>query len=173
MIFISVILVLLLFGVVILLALPALAGQPWVPANEQRIHGALKLAALKPGEMLYDLGSGDGRVLIAAARDFGAKGVGVELSPLLCLAAWIKVRAAGASEQVGIECGSYLTCNLSSADVVYLYLTQANANGLFARLKTELKPGGRVVSVSTEIEGWQPSEMDRDNLLFLYRVPSS
>jgi cyclopropane fatty-acyl-phospholipid synthase-like methyltransferase len=173
MTFLSVFLIFLLLGIVLLLALPALAGQPWVPTKATRIRSALELAGLKPGEMLYDLGSGDGRVLIAAARDFGAKGVGVELSPLLCLAAWIKVRAAGASEQVGIECGSYLTCDLSSADVVYLYLTQANANGLSARLKTDLKPGGRVVSVSTEIEGWQPSEMDRDNLLFLYRVPSS
>ena len=74
----------LLAAFVVLLLLPALSGQPWVPASENRIHRALEMAELKPGEVLYDLGSGDGRVLIAAARDFGARAVGVELSPLLC-----------------------------------------------------------------------------------------
>ncbi len=163
--------VIILFGLVILLLLPALSGQPWVPANEKRIHRALVLAELKPGEVLYDLGSGDGRVLIAAARDFGARAVGVELSPLLCALAWIKIQSAGVGRRVRLQCGSYYHLNLKDADVVYIYLTSGNANRLREKLAAELKPGARVVSVSADLEGWQTDTIDREGLIFLYSIP--
>jgi len=160
-----------LFGLVILLLLPALSGQPWVPANEKRIHKALELAELKPGEVLYDLGSGDGRVLVAAARDFGTRAVGVELSPLLSALAWIKVQSAGVGRRVRLICGSYYNTDLGNADVVYIYLTSGNANCLSKKLAAELKPGARVVSISADLSGWQPDKIDRDDLIFLYSIP--
>jgi SAM-dependent methyltransferase len=163
--------VLFLFGVVILLLLPVLSGQPWVPAAEKRIHSALELAALKPGEILYDLGSGDGRVLIAAARDFGARAVGVELSPLLCALACIKFQSAGVGHRVRLHCGSYYNTDPGNADVVYIYLTSGNANRLSKKLASELKPGARVVSVSADLSGWQPNKIDREELIFLYNIP--
>lgn len=160
-----------LFGLVILLLLPALSGQPWVPAAEKRIHRALELAELKPGEVLYDLGSGDGRVLIAAAREFGASTVGVELSPLLCMLAWFKVEIAGVGRHVRLHCGSYHNIDPGDADVVYIYLTSGNANRLSKKLAAELKPGARVVSVSAGLSGWQPDKIDREELIFLYIIP--
>jgi SAM-dependent methyltransferase len=161
-----------LFGVVILLLLPALSGQPWVPANEKRIHRALELVELKPGEVLYDLGSGDGRVLVVAARDFGARAVGVELSPLLFALAWIKIRAHGLQQKISLHCGSYFQVDISDADVIYLYLTRENTNRLRPKLEAEMKPGARLVSVSSDLEGWTPAEVDRDQLVFLYTIPS-
>lgn len=154
---------------VVLLLLPALSGQPWVPAREERIRRALELAALKPGEKLYDLGSGDGRVLIAAVRDFGAWAVGVELSPLLCLLAWVKIRAQQLHPSISLGCGSYYQADIRDADVVYLYLTSGNANSLRQKLAGELKPGARVVSVSADLSGWQVELIDREELIFLYR----
>jgi SAM-dependent methyltransferase len=159
-----------LFGLMILLLLPALSGQPWVPANEKRIHRALELAELKPGEVLYDLGSGDGRVLIAAARDFNARAVGVELSPLLCAVAWIKVQSAGVGQRVRLQCGSYYHAEIENADVVYIYLTSGNVNRLSKKLADELKPGARVVSVSADLSGWQADAIDREELIFLYSI---
>jgi SAM-dependent methyltransferase len=162
--------VIILFGLVILLLLPALSGQPWVPANEKRIHRALELAGLKPGEVLYDLGSGDGRVLIAAACDFDARAWGVELSPLLCALAWIKVQSAGVGPRVRLQCGSYYHAEIENADVVYIYLTSGNANRLSKKLADELKPGARVVSVSADLSGWQVDTIDREELIFLYSI---
>lgn len=159
-----------LFGLVILLLLPALSGQPWVPANEKRIHRALELAELKPGEVLYDLGSGDGRVLIAAARDFGARAMGVELSPLLCVLARIKIKIAEVGPRVRLQCGSYYHAEIENADVVYIYLTSVNANRLSKKLADELKPSARVVSVSACLAGWQADTIDREELIFLYRI---
>ena len=161
----------LLAAFVVLLLLPALNGQPWVPANENRIHRALEMAELRPGEVLYDLGSGDGRVLIAAARDFGARAVGVELSPLLCALAWIKVHSAGVGQLIRLQCGSYYNTKPGDADVVYIYLTSGNANRLREKLGGELKHGVRVVSVSADLEGWLPAEVDREALIFLYTIP--
>jgi SAM-dependent methyltransferase len=155
---------------VILLLLPALSGQPWVPANKERIHRALELAALKPGEVLYDLGSGDGRVLVAAARDFNARAVGVELSPLLCAVAWFKVQSSGVGQHVRLHCGSYYNTDLREADVVYIYLTSGNANRLSKKLADELKPGARVVSVSADLSGWKADAIDREELIFLYSI---
>ena len=166
-----VLLALLLAALIILLLLPALSGQPYVPASERRIRRALELAELKPGEVLYDLGSGDGRVLIAAARDFGARAVGVEISPLLYAMAWIKVQSAGVGKLVRLLCTSYYKTKLVDADVVYLYLTSGNANRLREKLGGELKTGARVVSVSADFEGWIPAELDRDALIFLYKIP--
>lgn len=164
-------LALLLVALIVLLLLPALSGQPWVPANKNRIHRALEKAELKPGEVLYDLGSGDGRVLIAAARDFGARAVGVEISPLLYAMAWIKVQSAGVGRLVHLYWGSYYKTKLVDADVVYLYLTSRNANHLREKLGEELKTGARVVSVSADFEGWIPAEVDWEALIFLYKIP--
>ncbi|MBN1454167.1 MAG: class I SAM-dependent methyltransferase [Anaerolineales bacterium] len=70
------------------LIVPALYGVPWVPTREKRIREALQLAKLQPGENLYDLGAGDGRVLLIAVREFGASAVGIEIGPVQCALGW-------------------------------------------------------------------------------------
>ena len=86
-----------LFSVVVLLWIfvPTIYGLPPVPTKPGRIRNALKLANLQPNEVMYDLGAGDGRVLLIAARDFGAKAVGVEVGPIQCAWIWLRVVAGG------------------------------------------------------------------------------
>ncbi len=146
------------------------AGNPGCPRGTNGSIGHWNWQGLKPGQKLHDLGSGDGRVLIAAARDFGARAVGVELSPLLFALAWVKIRVQRLHSNIRLRCGSYFQADIRDADVVYLYLTHGNANRLRSKLELEMKPGSRVVSVSADLEGWQVQRMDRDHLIFLYTI---
>jgi len=149
---------------------PILSGIPWVPSSARRIDRALDLAGLRPGEMLYDLGCGDGRVLIAAARR-GARAVGIEVSPLHCLYAWLRTRSAGAGGQVSIRWGDFNRCDLGDADVVYQYGHSRFADRLGRLLERQLRPGARLVSVNVDVPGWQPQAVDREERIFLYRMP--
>src|SRR5688572_23657516 len=79
---------------------PAFYGLPPVPTKPERIRKALKLANLQPDEVLYDLGAGDGRVLFSAARDFGAKAVGIEVGPIQCALIWLRAVVSGFGNQI-------------------------------------------------------------------------
>jgi cyclopropane fatty-acyl-phospholipid synthase-like methyltransferase len=138
----------------------------------------LELARLKQGETVYDLGCGDGRILIAAARDFGAKAVGIELSPVLARRSREQAEAMGLGHRVSVIEGDLLAADLRDADVVSLYLmTEANSQ-LRPKLERELKPGARVVSLEFEIRGWKPVKVDKltahrhDYKIYLYEIPA-
>lgn len=163
--------ILFLVGAFLWLAVPVASGLPWVPAHRQRIRAALRLAGVKPGETVYDLGAGDGRVLVLAAREFGAQAVGVEISPVHCLLALLRVGLAGVSRQVKIRWGNFYQADLSSADVIFAYVTTSQAGKLRESLEARLKPGTRVVTVSSDLDGWQPTAIDRKDLVFLYHIP--
>jgi SAM-dependent methyltransferase len=150
---------------------PVLFGLPWRPTELRRARRALALAALQPGEFFYDLGAGDGRVLILAAREFGARAVGVEISPLQVLAAWLAALQAHLGDRVSLKWADFNRVDLAGADVVFAYLTSGPAARLRPLLERQLKPGARVVTVSVSFEGWQPVAYDREDLLFLYRMP--
>src|SRR5215211_3103171 len=91
---------------------PAFYGLPPVPTNPERIQKALKLANLQPNETIYDLGAGDGRVLLIAARDFAAKAVGLEIGPIQCVWIWLRARASGYGNQIQVRWESFYTANL-------------------------------------------------------------
>lgn len=153
------------------LIIPLLTGLPWVPTRGRRIRAALRLAGVLPGELVYDLGAGDGRVLLAAARDFGARAVGVEISPIHCFIAWLRANLSGCGKRVTVHWGSFYHADLSNADVVYAYVTSHQAARLRSSLEIQLRPGARVVTISTELDGWQPEQIDQQDLIFLYRMP--
>jgi len=162
---------LLLFVVYILWAIiPSLSGLPWIPTRSKRIHRALELAQLSPGEILYDLGSGDGRVLILAAREFGAHAVGVEISPIHCLVAWVNVYLHGVSSQVSIKWASFYKVELRNANVIFIYMTSRQASRLRSRLESQLHPGARVLTIACEIGGWQPAAFDQKEIIYLYLI---
>jgi SAM-dependent methyltransferase len=129
------------------------------------------MADAKPNEVVYDLGAGDGRVLIMAAREFGARAVGIEISPMHCLIAWLRSIFSGCGRQVNIRCASFYTSGLSDADVVFAYITPEHAARLRPLFERQLKSGARVVTISAEIEGWQPDQIDKNDLVFLYYMP--
>ena len=153
------------------LVIPNLYDLPWVPARTLRIRRALEIAGTLPGDTVYDLGAGDGRALIVAAREFGARAIGVEIEPVHCLVAWIWARVAGVASQVTIRCGDLYKTDLNDADVVYLYLTPLHAKRIAPRLQEKLRAGARVVSLAADIADWKPAEFDRADLIFYYEMP--
>lgn len=153
------------------LAVPALYGVPWVPTREKRIRKALELVELQPGETLYDLGAGDGRVLIMAAKEFGAQAVGIEIGPVQCAVGWLRGWISGIRRRVRIRCGNFYRADVAEADVVFVYLTSAQTSHLQEKLARELKPGTHVVSIAADFPDWQPSKVDREMLIFVYDMP--
>lgn len=102
---------------------PAFYGPPSVPTKLGRVRKALQLVDLKPDEVLYDLGAGDGRVLLLAVQEFNAKTIGIEIGPIQCALIWLRATANGLGDKVQVKWENYLKADLSSADVVFIYAT--------------------------------------------------
>ncbi len=162
-----------LFFVLILLwiLVPALYGLPPVPTNRDRIQHALQLANLQPGETLYDLGAGDGRVLLIAAHDFKAKAVGIEIGPIQCILIWLRITAGGYGDSITIHWGDFYKENLKDADVVFVYATSKEVMKLAPHLASQMKPGSRLISISADISDWEPALVDDHDLIFIYEMP--
>jgi precorrin-6B methylase 2 len=130
---------------------------PYIPSPQEVVDRMLSAARVKPGEMVYDLGSGDGRIIITAAQKFQARAVGVELRGDLCKSTQARVKDLGLSDRVRLIHENMLKVDLSPADVVTLYLLTSSNEKLRPNLERYLKPGARVVSNDYEIRGWTPS----------------
>lgn len=154
---------------------------PFVPSPVQVIQFMLKLANLKAGEVLFDLGAGDGRTVILAAKSFGARAVGVELREDLAKKALSTVHDSGLSDRVTIVNSDMFGVNLTSADVVFLYLTTSANEKIRPKLEADLKKGSRVVSHDYEIVGWKPAKVENycenpklgypSHTIYLYEKP--
>jgi len=152
---------------------------PFVPSPIPVIQRMLQLADLKPGEVLFDLGAGDGRSVIMAAKAFSARAVGVELREDLAKKALSAIHENGLTDRVTIVNGDMFNVNLTSADVVFLYLTTSANEKIRPKLESELKAGVRVVSHDYEIIGWKAEKVESfcenpqlgypSHTLYLYR----
>ncbi len=149
---------------------------PFVPTDENVVREMLKLAELKPGEILYDLGSGDGRIVVIAAKEFKARAVGIEVRKDLIKRSWENARKAGVLDKVRFINANFFHVDISEADVVTLFLLTSTNEKLRPKLESELKEGARVVSHEFEIRPWKPERMEivSDGLnthkLLLYRI---
>lgn len=153
-------------------------GQPgkdvvWVPTNDGLVTRMLEMAEVKSSDLVYDLGAGDGKIAIAAAKQFGAKAVGVEYDPDMAKLAQCFVRTEGVTDQVKIIQGDIFETDFSSATVVTLYLLP-ELNLKLRPTLLKMKPGTRVVSHSFLMEDWQPdhSSMSIDGAAYLWIVPA-
>lgn len=133
---------------------------PFVASPPQVVRRMLVLAELKPGEIFYDLGAGDGRTVIMAAQEFGARAVGIELREDLAKKALQTVYQLGLQDRVTILHSNLFDVDISPADVVFLYLTTSANEKVKPKLEAELKPGARVVSHDYEIVGWKPAKVE-------------
>lgn len=133
---------------------------PFVPSPNCVVEYMLKLADLKAGEVLFDMGAGDGRTVIMAAKTFGARSVGIELREDLAKKALSTIHENGLADRVTIVNGDMLGVNLTSADVVFLYLTTSANEKIRPKLESDLKKGVRVVSHDYEIVGWKPEKVE-------------
>jgi len=170
--------------VLLALAAPAQVGRrpardlaPFVPTPEAVVERMLRLVDLKPGEKLFDLGSGDGRIVIMAAQRFGADATGVELDYGRWKLSMERIAALGLESRARIIHGDALSQDYRSADVITVYLLPRSNDLLRPILERQLKPGARVVSHDFEFAGWRPERVEwipndgegRSHKLFLYR----
>ena len=171
------------------LVVPALAQEPakkpeklapFVPSPETVVEKMLRLAEVKPGDTVYDLGCGDGRIILMAAQKFGANAVGVELDPDLYKQTSEKIKELKLQDKVKIIHGDLLKVDLTPATVVTLYLLTSANEKLKPNLEKFLRKGARVVSHDFEVPGWKAEKTEsvgenesefRQHTLYLYRRP--
>lgn len=151
---------------------------PFDPTPQEVVDRLLKLAEVKKGDVVYDLGAGDGRILIAAAKKYGARGVGFETDPGLVKLARENARNAGVQKLVDIREEDFLAADLSPATVVTLYLSYDGNLAVREQLR-QLRPGSRVVSYTFDLGDWAPkiAESYRDgagneHALYLWEIAS-
>lgn len=150
------------------------AKQPdihYTPTRHAIADAMLQMARVTKTDVVYDLGSGDGRIPIIAAQKYGARGVGIEIDPGLAERSAINARDAGVTDRVTFITGDLFTADLSSATVITLYLSPSINTLLESKLRA-LKPGTRIVSHQFPIGRWTPDETRQvdESQLFLWRV---
>jgi SAM-dependent methyltransferase len=145
---------------------------PYLPSTSVAVDEMLRLADVGPRDLVADLGSGDGRVLIAAAKDYGARGLGIELDPKLVEESRANARQAGVADRVEFRQGDVLTADYRDATVVTLYLLPNLVDRLKPRLLA-LKPGTRIVAHDYGFTGWKPDRrVVISKTYLLYVVPA-
>jgi protein-L-isoaspartate O-methyltransferase len=150
---------------------------PFVPSPEEVVESMLKLAEVKPSDTVYDLGCGDGRIIIMAAQKFGANSVGVELDDDLYKQTSERIKELKLQDKVKVIHGDLLQVDLRPATVVTLYLLTSANEKLKPRLEKQLRKGARVVSHDFEVPGWKPAKTEnvgdaegdfRQHTIYLY-----
>jgi hypothetical protein len=170
-----------------LLVLPAAAAQetaPFITTPDEVVQRMLELAGTRPADLVVDLGSGDGRIVIAAAQKFGARGLGIEMDGALVEKSRELAQRAGVAARVSFVRGDVLATDISQASVVTVYLLPGLINQLQPRFLHELRPGTRIVSHSFAMIGWPPDRRETmrisrphpgqgdESTLYLWIVPA-
>ena len=143
------------------------------PTRQPIADAMLRLAGVTRDDVVYDLGSGDGRIVVIAAQKYGARGVGIELDPRLVALSRQIARDSAVADRVTFIEGDLFTADISAATVVTLYLSNSINRELEPKLKRELRPGTRIVSHQFPIGRWAPAETVRaeNATLFLWKIP--
>lgn len=145
----------------------------YLPTPPKVVDAMLEMAKVRKGDVLYDLGSGDGRIPIAAAKKYGIRAVGVDIDPVRVKEARANAAAAGVSDKVTFRQEDLFKTDFSEASVVTLYLLSSLNEKLRPRLLAELKPGTRIVSHAFRMGDWEP-EKTRDvegSTIYFWTVP--
>lgn len=142
---------------------------PYITTSQRIVERMLRLAEVSEDDVVYDLGSGDGRFVITAAQQFGARGVGVEVDPQLIRESRSKARLAGVSDRVSFHQGDLFEADLHEASVVTLYLDPELNLRLRPKLLHELDPGDRVVSHDFDMGAWTPDRVVETDGSTIYR----
>ena len=153
---------------------------PYVPTPQSLVNKMLELVEAGLGDVLYDLGCGDGRFLITAVDEFNVeKAVGYEINKHLYEVAEDNVAKSGLIDQIRIESGDFMEADFSEATIITLYLTTSGNAKLRPKFMEELKPGTRIISHDFPIMGWTLSTPDKEPLnigthkVFMYNVPEA
>ncbi len=147
-----------------------LFGAGWSPTPMESVKAMLRLANVNPGDVLYDLGAGDGRIVTTAAKDFGAKAIGYEIDPIRFLISWLRVIISGTLGKAVVKYKNFYNADLQKATVVTLFLRQHTNERLREKLERELAPGSRVVTYYWTFDKWRPVKVDRRLEVYLYVI---
>lgn len=154
-------------------ALGGILAAPWVPLWKRDVRRMLDLAQVKPGEILYDLGAGDGRIIITAAKEYQASATGFEIAVLPYFLAYIKIILLGLRGQARLKYRNFFKEDLSQADVICVFLTPPAMEKLKPKFDKELKTGARIVSYAFDIKGWTKTKIDKpkekSTAIYLYQ----
>ena len=145
----------------------------YVPTPQPVVDAMLKLARVRAGDVLYDLGSGDGRIPVTAARDYGIRAIGIDIDPQRIAEAEANVRSNKVGKLVTIRQGDLFQADISDASVVTLYLLDSLNEKLRPKLLRDLRPGTRIVSHSFRMGDWEPEASQNINgsMIYLWTVP--
>lgn len=165
------ILVIILFLVIVLSMVwpPDSPWAPWWRTNKKVARAMCRLARVKKGDIVYDLGSGEGTSLIFAAKEFKAQGVGIEIDPLRYFLSTLMIRIIRVHKKIHIKRKNFFQEDISKATVVFVYLVPKTLNRLLPKFKKELKKGTRIVSYRYKIN-LPLKKYDKKNNLRLYVV---
>jgi SAM-dependent methyltransferase len=149
-------------------------NPPFVRTPDKVVSAMLKLAGVKASDFVYDLGCGDGRIVIAAAKEYGAHGVGIDIDPERVQEARENARKAGVEALVKFEVNDLFAADIHNASVVALYLLPDVNLRLRPKLLKDLKPGTRIVSHDFHMGDWKPEKhelVDAASSIYLWRIP--
>lgn len=143
------------------------------PSPQPVVERMLELAKVRPGDIVYDLGSGDGRIPVTAARKYGARGVGIDIDPVRIAESNANAEAAGVTDRVTFRHEDLLTADFGEATVVTLFLSPDLNRKLKRKLLSELKPGTRIVSYYHDMPDWRPQRTVRAGPanIYLWIIP--
>ena len=147
-----------------------LVGAGYQPTPPRIVRAMLEAAAIRPGDLVYDLGAGTGALVFPAAVRYHARVVAVEVEPFRLLILHLRRALSPARDRISIRRANLFTVDLTDAQVVVAFLWPAAMQRLRPKLERELPPGSRVVSYWHPIPDWDPERFDRDTQVYLYRI---
>lgn len=145
-------------------------GAPFIPSSLNSIDKMLELAELKNNEKLYDLGSGDGRILIRAVKKYNVKGIGVEVDGLRVIISKIMIFLSGKNKNIRIIRKNFFHVNLRDADIIVAYLLPKTLEKLKCKFRKELKRGTKIITNRFQIKQWKPVKIDKKLKIYVYRM---
>jgi SAM-dependent methyltransferase len=162
--------ILIIVIVAIFILVPGLLGAPWFPTKNNTVRKMLSMAEINPNDVVYDLGSGDGRIILMAAKEFHARSIGIEVNPLWVFWTRWRICRLNLEDHMDVVWKDFFREDLGDADVVTLYLSQLTNDSLQRKLEKELKPGARVISNTFTFDGWRPINADNQAKIHVYEI---
>lgn len=135
----------------------------WQPTDRETVSQILDLLNIEPGDVIYDLGCGDGRFLTRAVKNYDAEAVGIEIDPVRVVMSWIRIFSTGTFSRASVVMGNMYNKDLSKANAVVLFLSGDANEKLSPKLNRELKPGTKIVSYYHKLPGWTPVKREKNN----------
>lgn len=164
-----ILIIIFLFFILSMVWPPDSPWAPWWRTSKKIARAQCKLAKIKKGDLIYDLGSGDGTALMIAAKEFGAKGVGLEIDLIRYCISKLLLKLYGVSEEVKVKRKNFFEENLKNADVIFVYLVPKTLDRLIPKFKKELKKGTKILSYRYEIN-LPLKKYDKKNRIRLYII---